>query len=94
MFYDMTHYFNRKIIDKRPKIKSKCCRGGGLNLCRLITSVFPELKYLKSYHLNPSAAARHIEWRVIKKPFKTVRRRQFYTNWIDRFSDITKTIPS
>ena len=39
--------FIRKVIDKRTKIKSKSCRGGGLNLCSLKTSVFPELKILK-----------------------------------------------
>ena len=37
----------RKVIDKRTKIKSKCSRGGGLNLCPPRTSVFPEIKILK-----------------------------------------------
>ena len=41
------YYFIRKVIDKKTKIKSKCCRGGGLNLCSLKTSVFPELKIFK-----------------------------------------------
>ena len=41
--------FFRKVIDKRTKIESihVCCRGGGLKLCPLTTSVFPELKMLK-----------------------------------------------
>ena len=30
------HYFIRQVIDKTTKIKSKCCRGGGLNQCPLI----------------------------------------------------------
>ena len=41
------YYFIRKVIDKRTKINSKCCRSGGLNLCPLITSVFSELQILK-----------------------------------------------
>ena len=38
------NYFITKVIDKRTKIKWKCCQAGGLNLCPLITSVFPKLK--------------------------------------------------
>ena len=36
----------QKVIDKRTKIKSKCCQGREFNLCPLITSVFPELKVI------------------------------------------------
>ena len=36
-----------KVIDKSFKIKSKWCRGGGLNLCPLIACVFPELEIVK-----------------------------------------------
>ena len=56
------YYFIRKVIDtcKRTKIKLKCSRGGGLNLCPLRTSAFPELKILTS------ATVSHSKWRAIK----------------------------
>ena len=49
MYYYITHDKKitislEKYIDKRTKKKSKCRRGGGLNLCPLTASMFPELK--------------------------------------------------
>ena len=70
----LPNFFIRKVIDKGTKIKSKCCRGRGLNLCPLITRVFPVLKNLKSYHLNLSATVLHSETRVLKgMSFNTLR---------------------